>query len=102
MFEIPGVKKSDITVTMARCPYSRVKQVTVKGIAKSILPEDDTAAGFFTTRERHQGEFKRTLVLPWDAQANMIRVELRDGILILEVPGGEPAERFDPEAIDVL
>ncbi|TFK49300.1 hypothetical protein OE88DRAFT_1662773 [Heliocybe sulcata] len=102
MFEIPGVKKTDIKIMLSRCPYSKAKQVTVRGIAKSVLPDDAAAAGFFTTRERHHGEFKRTLVVPSDAEANAIQAEFQDGILILRVPGGEPAEPFDPESIQVI
>ncbi|EPQ53704.1 hypothetical protein GLOTRDRAFT_131043 [Gloeophyllum trabeum ATCC 11539] len=101
MFEIPGIQKSDLTITLARCPYSRVKQVTVRGISKSVLPDDAATDGFFTTRERKHGEFKRTLVVPHDAQASSIRAQLKDGILILQVPGGTPAEPFDPEAINI-
>ncbi|KAG5634722.1 hypothetical protein H0H81_001003, partial [Sphagnurus paluster] len=65
MLEVPGVRKTDIRVTLSTCPWNRVKQITVSGIARSVLPPSD-ASSEFTIRERKFGEFARTFAVPSD------------------------------------
>ena len=63
MFELPGVKRSDLRVTMSVCPFSRVRQVTVSGLARAVLPVQG-----HSVRERKFGEFFRTLPVPPDTR----------------------------------
>jgi hypothetical protein len=57
MMEVPGVRKSDLRVTLHRCPFSRVKQLTVRGHATPTFPEE--GAGY-CLRERRFGDFVRS------------------------------------------
>ena len=59
MFELPGVKRSDLRVTMSVCPFSRVRQVSISGMSRSMLPLQG-----HSVRERKFGEFFRTMVVP--------------------------------------
>ncbi|RPD56994.1 hypothetical protein L227DRAFT_594959 [Lentinus tigrinus ALCF2SS1-6] len=86
MFEIPGVKRNDIHITMSVCPFSRVRQVSISGLSRSILPLQG-----HTVRERKFGEFFRTMVVPPETKAEDITVSLEDGILTMKIPGGTPA-----------
>ncbi|KDQ60016.1 hypothetical protein JAAARDRAFT_174038 [Jaapia argillacea MUCL 33604] len=94
MFELPGVKKSDLRITLSMCPYSRVRQLTVSGKALPL-----SLARLFTVRERKYGEFSRTLVVPPDTKAEDVTADMEDGILILKVPGGTRTDPIDPQEI---
>ena len=59
MFELPGVKRTDLRLTMSVCPFSRVRQVTVSGVSRGMLPQQG-----HQMRERKFGEFFRTLAVP--------------------------------------
>ena len=59
MFEIPGVKRDDMRITMSVCPFSRVRQVSISGMSRSMLPLQG-----HSVRERKFGEFFRTMVVP--------------------------------------
>ena len=59
MFELPGVKRPDLRITMSVCPFSRVRQVTISGVSRGTLPVQG-----HQVRERKFGEFFRTLAVP--------------------------------------
>ncbi len=59
MFELPGVQRSDLRITMSVCPFSRVRQVSISGISRVVLPLQG-----HSVRERKFGEFFRTLAIP--------------------------------------
>ena len=61
--ELPGVKKTDLTMSLGTCPYSRVKQITVRGRSGPLFTDEG-----YTVRERKYGEFKRILVVPPDTK----------------------------------
>lgn len=58
--ELPGLKKRDLRLELARCPYARVQQLTISGRLRPAVPPD--AEGYML-RERKFGDFVRTLVL---------------------------------------
>ena len=76
MFELPGVKRADVRVTLSVCPFSRVRQVSVAGTARPSAPfashphpqaQTHTQAHIpasHAVRERKFGEFFRTLAVP--------------------------------------
>ncbi|KAI0711421.1 hypothetical protein C8Q76DRAFT_769319 [Earliella scabrosa] len=96
MFELPGVKRSDLRVTMSVCPFSRVRQVTVSGLARAVLPVQG-----HSVRERKFGEFFRTLPVPPDTRPEDVVVSLEDGILTLKIPCGTPAQAEPPQDIPI-
>jgi HSP20 family molecular chaperone IbpA len=59
MLELPGVKKSDVKIVLSKCPHTRVKQITVAGISRSVFPDVE-----YTIRERKFGRFLRVLIVP--------------------------------------
>ena len=59
MLELPGMKKSELSIKLSTCVYNHVRQVTVSGISKRALPEIGLAV-----RERKFGDFTRTLAVP--------------------------------------
>ena len=68
VFELPGLKKHDMTIRMQMCPYSGVRQLTVMGRSRPVLPE-----GMYTVQERKFGDFYRTVVVPLNTK---VRVRL--------------------------
>lgn len=67
MMELPGVKKSDVRVTLSTCVYNRVKQITVFGLSRpSFDPYVLPSGADLTVRERKFGEFTRTFAVPSD------------------------------------
>ncbi|KAL4251986.1 small heat shock protein (HSP20) family protein [Abortiporus biennis] len=97
MFELPGMKKSDLKLTMSVCPYSRVRQLTISGQSHPILPNTSG----YTVQERKFGIFARTVVVPLETRPGDVDVQMEDGILILRIPGGVPAAREEPYDIAI-
>lgn len=70
MLELPGVKKSDVRVTLSTCYYNRVRQLTVRGQTHPAFPPPVTSTlhgsvgSDMTIRERKFGEFTRTFPVP--------------------------------------
>lgn len=86
--EVPGIKKSDLTV--------QVKGSTIRlaGTKSVNYPEK---AGLHR-RERLAGRFDRVVTLPVEINADAVRAECHDGILALYLPR---AEHDKPKSIHV-
>ena len=69
MLELPGLKKTDMSIKLSTCLYNRVKQVTIAGKSNPVFPEDG-----YTVRERKFGEFNRTLAVPPDTTVRLDRL----------------------------
>ncbi|KAH9939840.1 hypothetical protein B0H21DRAFT_29349 [Amylocystis lapponica] len=96
MLELPGLKKSDLRLTLAVCPYSRVRQLTVSGTSRPTLPPHG-----HTVQERKFGAFARTIVVPPDTKPEDVVAVMEDGILTLKIPSGQPAEPEQPQDIAI-
>jgi HSP20 family molecular chaperone IbpA len=68
MLELPGMKKSDLSIKLNTCFYNRVRQVTVSGSSRSVFPDD----GGFAVRERKHGDFSRTFPVPSDTKVRVL------------------------------
>lgn len=66
MFELPGIKKSDVNIDIRNCPYSGVRQVMIYGRSYPLLPQTG-----FVVAERKFGEYKRMLVVPLHTQVRL-------------------------------
>jgi HSP20 family protein len=86
--EIPGIKKSDLTVQV------KGNSVRLAGAKSVNYPE---GAGLHR-RERLAGRFDRVVTLPVEINADAVKAEYRDGILALHLPR---AERDKPRSITV-
>ncbi|KAF8886129.1 hypothetical protein BD779DRAFT_1441837 [Infundibulicybe gibba] len=103
MLELPGVKKSDVRVTLSTCYYNRVKQITVSGRTRPVFPSAQTPEkpGEVTVRERKFGDFTRTFAVASDIKLEDIGATMEDGILTLSIPCGMPADADDEQDVPV-
>jgi len=74
--EVPGIKKSDLTV--------QVKGSTVRLSGTKSVTYTEKAG--VHRRERLSGRFDRALTLPVEIDANGVKAECRDGVLALFLP----------------
>ena len=86
--ELPGVKKSDITV--------QVKGRTIRVSGSKSINYPENAA--LHRRERRVGRFDRAVTMPVEIDADGVKAECRDGILALFLP---PAAGDKPKSIEV-
>ena len=64
MLELPGVKHSDLSVTLATEPYTHARQITIAGRTQPPFAEPRLEERERTKRERKFGEFLRRLQVP--------------------------------------
>jgi len=86
--EVPGVRKSDIRI--------EVKDNVLRIAGAKEVQYGDKAS--LHRRERTQGKFDRTVVLPVEIDADRVRAECRDGILALRLPRSEHSK---PKTIQI-
>ncbi|KAG9218000.1 hypothetical protein CCMSSC00406_0010417 [Pleurotus cornucopiae] len=110
MLELPGSKRTDLSVRLSTCVWNRVKQVTVSGKSKPGFPE-----GSLAVRERRFGQFSRTfavgaetkrdtnfvILLSPREQPEDISADLEDGVLTLRIACGTPSESEDSHEITI-
>ncbi|KAH7910674.1 hypothetical protein BJ138DRAFT_1135870 [Hygrophoropsis aurantiaca] len=96
MCELPGLKKTDLSIVLSTCPYNRVKQVKVSGRSKPPFPE----AGY-AVKERKFGDFRRTFVVPSDTKPEDVSAQMQDGILTLRISLGPPVEPEGSQEIPI-
>ena len=75
--DLPAVKKEDVSVTVDQ------EMLTISGERKFERAEESEKVH---RRESARGMFSRSLSLPDNADANGIRAESKDGVLIVHVP----------------
>ncbi|KAL0579660.1 hypothetical protein V5O48_002358 [Marasmius crinis-equi] len=158
--ELPGVKKTQLCITLATCLFNRARQVIVKGTMipvfgvmggrsvekarggageEGVVEEEDqidigvglgvgataaaaagspdaaaaadaasadgggvgggTASQF--RRERKYGDFSRVLNVPSETRKEDIQAEMEDGVLMLKISCGPPAEASDTQVIPI-
>jgi HSP20 family protein len=88
--ELPGVKREDVEVTL----HERV--LTISGERRA---EEQREGSGYLVRERRYGSFRRSLVLPHDAEEGQISARFEDGVLEVRVPGG--ATELVPKRIEI-
>jgi HSP20 family protein len=76
-FELPGVKKEDVTVEMTE------GRLSIHGEKKSEREEKKERVRYC---ERSFGTFTRSFYLPADAEGERIVARFQDGVLTLEIP----------------
>lgn len=85
--ELPGLKKSDISIVLSTCYYNGVKQVVVSGRARPVFPGKG-----YAVRERKYGEFTRTLVVASETKVSCLHYRQSIKIRLPPFPEGEPIE----------
>jgi HSP20 family protein len=86
--EVPGINKSNLEI--------QVKGNTLRIAGTKSINYSEGAS--LHRRERLAGRFDRAVTLPLAIDADNVRAESRDGILVLLLP---PAERDKPKSIKV-
>ncbi|KZT04076.1 uncharacterized protein LAESUDRAFT_658558, partial [Laetiporus sulphureus 93-53] len=97
MLELPGVKKTDVHITLATCPYSRAKLLTVSGTSRQLLSPDRG----HTVCERKSGEFVRSIAVPPETSIQDVHAIMEDGILILRIPCGRAVHAELPQDVPI-
>ncbi|KAJ7348874.1 hypothetical protein DFH08DRAFT_697259, partial [Mycena albidolilacea] len=87
MLELPGMKKSDLRITLATTLFNRVRQVTVSGHSRAPFPPSPGP----TLRERKFGRFARAFPVPADTTPEDIDATMENGVLVLKISCGLPA-----------
>jgi HSP20 family protein len=77
--DMPGVKEQDLEVNITG------NRLSVKGKRESESKEEKEG-GTFYVYERSYGSFSRTFTLPAEIDATKVRAELKDGVLMIELP----------------
>jgi len=89
--ELPAVKKEDVQVTV------HDGLITIKGERRQ---EQEDKSEKYHRVERYYGSFSRSFGLPDSINADAIRCESKDGVLIVHVPKREVAQK-QPKQIRV-
>jgi len=87
--EIPGIKPSELAISALR------NRVLVAG--KREIPQEHAQVSYHR-KERADGSFSRTVILPLEVNADRVDARYADGILTLTLPKAEEAK---PRAINV-
>ncbi|KAJ7098238.1 hypothetical protein C8R44DRAFT_859620 [Mycena epipterygia] len=96
LLELPGMKRRDLTITLATTPFNRLRQVTVNGQSRAPFPAATTAL-----RERRYGRFTRAFPVPADTKPDDIDAAMEDGVLVLKIACGLPAASADEHEIPI-
>ncbi|KAJ7931284.1 hypothetical protein B0H13DRAFT_1594541, partial [Mycena leptocephala] len=97
LLELPGMKRSDLSITLATTLFNRVRQVTVSGQSRAPFPPSAPAA----LRERKYGRFTRAFPVPADTKPEDIDAAMEDGVLVLKISCGLPAASADHHEIPI-
>ncbi len=86
--ELPGMTMNDLEVLVMG------NELTINGQRRIEQCKDAS----YHRRERSQGQFSRTITLPWPIDADKVEAKLQDGILTIRLPKAESAK---PKKISV-
>jgi len=75
--ELPGVKKEDVRIT--------VEQGTITIAGERRIEKEDSSTRYHRIESFH-GTFSRSFGLPDTVDANAIRAEAKDGVLLVHLP----------------
>ncbi|KIL62882.1 hypothetical protein M378DRAFT_738992 [Amanita muscaria Koide BX008] len=90
LMELPGVRKDEVRVTLSRCWYNGVKQVTVSGRTRDPFPSSQGGQGLGkVVRERKYGRFIRTFAVSSDTKLEDLDVSMEDGVLALKIQNSQ-------------
>ncbi|KAJ7669376.1 hypothetical protein DFH06DRAFT_981811 [Mycena polygramma] len=101
LLELPGMKKSDLRITLATTPFNRVRQLIVSGTSRAPFPPGSGAASGPVLRERKYGRFARAFPVPADTKPEDVDAAMEDGVLRVKVSCGVPAASADEREIPI-
>ena len=80
--EVPGVKPEELDVTV---------KDNVLNIAAETKAEEEAKRENYIRRERRYGSFRRSVVLPAEAEGDKAEATFEDGLLTVSIPLAEEA-----------
>ena len=81
---VPGIEPDDLKITLMG---------DVLEISGATSSESERKDATYHVRERRQGRFTRTLILPTNVLADKVQTEFENGVLTLTLPKAEEARR---------
>jgi HSP20 family protein len=81
--EVPGVKASELSISAVK------NRLSIAG--KREIPQEHERVSYHR-KERAEGSFNRTVMLPADLEAERIDARYADGVLTLTLPKAEEAK----------
>ena len=81
--ELAGVKKDDLDISITG------ETLQIKGVKRPAADDEQVR---YQKRERGEGDFNRTIVLPDRIESGRVEAKLADGILTIRVPKSEAAK----------
>ncbi|KAJ7253774.1 hypothetical protein B0H12DRAFT_579665 [Mycena haematopus] len=101
LLELPGLRKHDLTITLATTLFNRLRQVTVNGHSRPPFAPAPAASPVPVLRERRYGRFTRAFAVPADTKPEDIDAAMEDGVLVLKISCGLPAASADEHEIPI-
>jgi HSP20 family protein len=83
--ELPGLTIDDVEITVAG------NELSIAGQRRIGDNQQEHEGANWHRRERGQGQFTRTIGLPWDIDADKVEARLTDGVLTVKLPKAEQA-----------
>lgn len=93
--DLPGVDREQIEVSV------KGNYLTISG-RRDIKREEETKEGVYYYKERRSGYFQRSLLLPGLVDAEGVKAEYKDGILVIRLPKLGPIEEGELKKIKII
>jgi HSP20 family protein len=90
--DLPGMKKEDIQVSMDD------GDLVVRGESKT---ESEVKDEDYYRLERVAGQFYRRLTLPFEARAEKIEANFKDGVLEVRIPRPPAEKKPEPQKVPI-
>jgi HSP20 family protein len=90
--DLPGIKKEDVQITVDD------GDLVVQGESKT---ENEVKEEHYYRLERGAGQFYRRLALPFDAKAEKIEANFKDGVLEVRIPRPATAKKPEPQKVSI-
>ncbi|KAG7441337.1 uncharacterized protein BT62DRAFT_937252 [Guyanagaster necrorhizus] len=103
-FELPGVKREDISIRLWTCFYNHSRQVTVYATRHAPFPgattsRDPAPGSEIFWIEGKYGQCKRSIVVSPDCKPEDIDARYEDGILVLKIQCGPPDDKNEVQMV---
>jgi HSP20 family protein len=97
--ELPGIGPEDLKLEVLR------DELTLQGKRqpsfKASEEKQEADKGQYFQRERHEGDFNRTVKLPFEVESESIEASFQNGLLEIRLPksGAEKARKIDIKVV---
>lgn len=99
LLEVPGVRPSDLSVTLVKNAHSRAQEIIVQGQRQDPASE---GKGQRICQGLVYGRFRKVLAVGSEVKSENVLARMANGILTITVRFGPPAPLPEPRAIMIL